>query len=72
MKTFDINNTAVVSYLIAEQVTDNLEEQTYLVGRAEEHYKDNEIWRKQFNKARDPRDFLKVFMEHWKEGLTNI
>ena len=66
----DINNTAVVPYLIAEQVTDNIEEQDYLIDRAERHYKDNEIWRKQFNTAKDQRQFLKMFMNHWKESYN--
>lgn len=65
MKTFDINDTALVPYLIAEQVTDNIEEQDYLVERAERHYRDNEIWRKQLNKSKDQREFLFSFMEHW-------
>ena len=69
MRTFDINNTEVVPYLIAERVTDNREHQNLLVERAERHYKENEIWRKQFNKARDSRDFLEVFMNHWNLKL---
>jgi len=66
----DINNTAVVPYIIAEQVTDDIGEQDYLISRSERHYKDNEIWRKQFNKSKDQRQFLKMFMEHWKESYN--
>jgi len=67
--TTDINNTAVVPYLIAEKVTDNREEQDLLVSRAERHYKDNETWRKQFNKSKDCRVFLETFMNHWLQSL---
>lgn len=66
MKAHNINNTAVVPYIIAEKVTDNREQQDLLVERAERHYKENEIWRKQFNKAKDQREFLEMFMNHWK------
>lgn len=62
METFDINDTALVP---AEQVTDSIEEQDYLVERAERHYRDNEIWRKQLSKSKDQREFLQSFMEHW-------
>ena len=65
MKTFDINDTALVPYLIAEQVTNNVEEQDYLIERAERHYRNNEIWRKQLNRNKDQREFLFSFMEHW-------
>jgi hypothetical protein len=67
----DINNTVVVPYIIAEQVTDDIEEQDYLISRSEKHYKDNEIWRKQFNTAKDQREFLKMFMKHWKKSYNN-
>lgn len=66
---YDINSTVVVPYLIAEQVTENEIEQRYLVEKAETIYAVNEGFRKQLNKAKDPRQFLFDFMEHWVKGI---
>jgi hypothetical protein len=71
LKTFDINNTAVVPYIIAERVTQDHYQQDLLVDRAERHYRDDATWRGQFNKARDSRDFLEMFMNHWLLGVKN-
>lgn len=65
-------DTPLVPYLIAEQVAghyQNTEMVEYLVERAERHYRDNEHFRKCINNKRyDPREQLRVFMEHWKKA----
>ena len=65
----DINNTVVVPYLIAEQVTDNADLQDKLCEMCEKQYANNEYWRKQFHKSGDERQFVKTFMEHWLKSL---
>ena len=47
----DINNTVVVPYLIAEQVTDNAALQDKLCEICEKQYANNEYWCNQFHKS---------------------
>ena len=61
----NINATVLVPYIIAEKVTENPRVQTLLIEKSEKVYSKNEIWRNQLNKSNDPRQFLKMFMEHW-------
>ena len=65
----DINNTVVVPYLIAEQVTDNADLQDKLCEMCEKQYANNEYWRKQFHKSGDERQFVKIFMQNWLKSL---
>ena len=65
----DINNTVVVPYLIAEQVTENADLQDKLCEICEKQYANNEYWRNQFHKSGDERQFVKTFMEHWLKSL---
>lgn len=65
----DINNTVVVPYLIAEQVTDNADLQDKLSEMCEKQYANNEYWRKQFHKSGDEIQYVKMFMEHWLKSL---
>ena len=66
---YDINNTVVVPYLIAEQVTENVDFQDKLCEICEKQYANNEYWRNQFHKSGDERQFVKTFMEHWLKSL---
>ena len=59
----DINNTVVVPYLIAEQVTDNADLQDKLCEMCEKKYANNEYWRNQFHKSGDEINYVKTFME---------
>ena len=65
----DINNTVIVPYLIAEQVTDSRYLQDKLCEMCEKQYANNEHWRNQFHKSGDERQFVKMFMEHWLKSL---
>ena len=65
----DINNTVVVPYLIAEQVTDNADLQDKLCEICEKQYANNEYWRNQFHKSGDEINYVKTFMEHWLKSL---
>ena len=65
----DINNTVVVPYLIAEQVTENADLKDKLCEICEKQYANNEYWRNQFHKSGDERQFVKTFMEHWLKSL---
>ena len=65
----DINNTVVVPYLIAEQVTDNADLQDKLCEICEKQYANNEYWRNQFHKSGDERQFVKTFMEQNLKSL---
>lgn len=65
----DINNTVVVPYLIAEQVTENADLQDKLCEMCEKQYANNEYWRNQFHKSGDERQFVKMFMEYWLKSL---
>ena len=65
----DINNTVVVPYLIAEQVTDNADLQDKLCEMCEKQYANNEYWRNQFHKSGDERQFVKTFMEQNLKSL---
>ena len=65
----DINNTVIVPYLIAEQVTDDRDLQDKLCEMCEKQYANNEYWRNQFHKSRDERQFVKMFMGHWLKSL---
>jgi hypothetical protein len=67
----NIHKTALVPYLIAEKVTDNIRIQELLIQKSERIYAKNETWRKQLHKSNDERQFLKMFMEHWLNKLTN-
>lgn len=71
-KQYDIHtDTPLVPYLIAERVADLGDEEmsTYLTERAERHYRDDEHFRKEINSKRnDPRQYLQMFMEHWKKA----
>jgi hypothetical protein len=42
-----------------------------LIQKSERIYAKNETWRKQLHKSNDERQFLKMFMEHWLNKLTN-
>ena len=68
----NIHNTALVPYLIAEKVTDNIRIQELLINKAERVYTNNETWRNQLHKSNDQRQFLKMFMEHWMNKLSKI
>jgi hypothetical protein len=68
--THNIHTTVLVPYLIAEKVTDNLRIQTILIEKSEKVYAKNETWRNQLNTSADPRQFLKMFMEHWMKKLS--
>jgi hypothetical protein len=70
--THNINNTVLVPYLIAEKVTDNLRIQTILIEKSEKVYAKNEVWRNQLNTSADPRQFLKMFMEHWMKKELKV
>lgn len=48
------NNTAPETITLRRQIE-----------KAERVYSKNETWRNQLNKSTDPRQFLKMFMEHW-------
>jgi hypothetical protein len=62
---YDINETELVPYLIAEKVTNNIKEQDFLIAKAENCYKNNAHFRDKINKSKDPRETLKTFMFHW-------
>jgi hypothetical protein len=68
----NIHNTALVPYLIAEKVTDNIRIQELLINKAERVYTNNETWRNQLHKSNDQRQFLKMFMDHWMNKLSKI
>lgn len=68
----NIHNTALVPYLIAEKVTENIRIQELLINKAEQVYANNETWRNQLHKSNDQRQFLKMFMEHWVNKLSKI
>ena len=65
----DINNTVVVPYLIAEQVTDNADLQDKLCEICEKQYANNEYWRNQFHKSGDEMNYVKTFMEQNLKSL---
>ena len=65
----DINNTVVVPYLIAEQVTDNADLQDKLCEICEKQYANNEYWRNQFHKSGDEINYVKTFMEQNLKSL---
>ena len=65
----DINNTVIVPYLIAEQVTDDRDLQDKLCEMCEKQYANNEYWRNQFHKSGDERQFVKTFMEQNLKSL---
>ena len=65
----DINNTVIVPYLIAEQITDNIDLQDKLCEMCEKQYANNEYWRNQFHKSGDERQFVKMFMEQNLKSL---
>ena len=65
----NIHNTAIVPYLIAEQITDDRGLQDKLCEMCEKQYANNEYWRNQFHKSVDERQFVKMFMEHWLKSL---
>jgi len=70
-KVFNIHDTAVVPYIIAEKVTDNKTHQNFLIEKVEHIYNVNKTWREQLNTSKDQREFLKMFMEHWNKKLIN-
>lgn len=64
-------DTPLLPHLIAERVADQGDEEMvkYLTERAERHYRDSEHFRKGINSKRnDPRQYLMMFMEHWKKA----
>lgn len=65
----DINNTVVVPYLIAEQVTNNADLQDKLCEICEKQYANNEYWRNQFHKSGDEINYVKTFMEQNLKSL---
>ena len=65
----DINNTVVVPYLIAEQVTENADLQDKLCEICEKQYANNEYWRNQFHKSGDEINYVKTFMEQNLKSL---
>ena len=65
----DINNTVVVPYIIAEQVTDNADLQDKLCEICEKQYANNEYWRNQFHKSGDEINYVKTFMEQNLKSL---
>ena len=65
----NIHNTAIVPYLIAEQITDDRGLQDKLCEMCEKQYANNEYQRNQFYKSVDERQFVKMFMEHWLKSL---
>ena len=70
--TPDINQTALVPYLIAEKVAggNNTPAVEYLVERAENCYKYSLHFRCQLHKrGADSRVVLSMFMEHWLMGF---
>ena len=64
-----INNTVVVPYIIAEQVTDNADLQDKLCEICEKQYANNEYWRNQFHKSGDEMNYVKKFMEQNLKSL---
>jgi hypothetical protein len=65
----DINNTVIVPYIIAEQVTDNADLQDKLCEICEKQYANNEYWRNQFHKSGDEINYVKKFMEQNLKSL---
>jgi hypothetical protein len=65
----NIHNTALVPYLIAEKVTENIDFQDLLISKSENTYKTNKIWRNQLDNSPDQREFLKMFMIHWVKRI---
>ena len=65
----DINNTVVVPYIIAEQVTENADLQDKLCEICEKQYANNEYWRNQFHKSGDEINYVKTFMEQNLKSL---
>lgn len=64
-------DTPLLPHLIAERVADQGDENMvkYLTERAERHYRDDEHFRKEINnKRKDPRQYLMMFMDHWKKA----
>ncbi len=64
-------DTPLLPHLIAERVADHMDEDMvkYLTERAEKCYEHSEHFRKCINNKRyDPREQLRVFMEHWKKA----
>lgn len=67
---FDLNkDTVIIPELIAEKIAPDFASTIHLVTKAEYLYKNNSAWRKQFNKSKDQREFLKTFMEHWNQAV---
>ena len=65
----DIHNTAIVPYLIAEQITDDRDLQDKLCEMCEKQYANNEYWRNQFHKSGDEINYVKTFMEQNLKSL---
>ena len=65
----DINNTVIVPYLIAEQVTEDIDLQDKLCEICEKQYANNEYWRNQFHKSGDEINYVKTFMEQNLKSL---
>ena len=78
----NINNTALVPYIIADKVAVNLLENDFeskemlslkLVEKAERIYSENENFRSQINSNKtDCRQVLEMFMENWAHGILAI
>jgi hypothetical protein len=68
--TQSIHNTALVPYLIAQQVAGNDEAAvTYLEKRAERHYENSWQFRLALNNPhKDSREVLASFMRHWLQA----
>lgn len=69
MKTIS-EETALLPEIIAEGITQNEDEITYLVKRAEIHFQNSETFKKAITMRGDKgRDNLYMFMEHWLKAL---
>jgi hypothetical protein len=71
----DINKTALVPYLIAEQVAgrENEKKVNYLISRSERQYKNSPHFRQQINDNRkDCREVLAMFMRHWLQAYDTF
>ena len=70
MQNHDINETEIVPYLIAEEVTNDPTKISLLVEKAETLYSKSAQFRKSlFRKGYDSRQVLETFMNHWLLAL---
>lgn len=68
---YDIHNTAVCPYIIAEKITPDRPLQDYLIAKSERLYANNKGFRNGLDNASDERVYLYKFMQHWILGYSD-